>query len=254
MRLRKVVFLAGSASIAVGALSMYGVVAASATTFLYGSTTCYQVVFDNMCDFSGIHAGPGITTIGMSEVDSGAGTIAANYMGVWTAIYKNGTQCRTAGPTYNPAPAASWSIQVTPGCGGGATYFDQGITSTWNGSQYVGHYTQPSPPVNNGTVVRRSASTQNPAPQYQPPQTNARGQTYGSALGATSYAQVPDLVSVWDNEGQLGYALKTDIFPSKFPSGPNAASSLQQGDLTTSSVPVYRSDGVTVIGTYGGWN
>jgi hypothetical protein len=149
MGLRRVVLLAGSASIAFGALSMYGAVAASATTFLYGSTTCYQVVFDNMCDRSGIYGGPGITTIGRSEVTSGAGTIGANYMGAWTAIYKNGVQCRTAGPTYNPSPAASWFIEVTPGCGGGATYFDQGITSTWNGSQYVGHYTQPSQSVNN---------------------------------------------------------------------------------------------------------
>lgn len=105
-----------------------------------------------------------------------------------------------------------------------------------------------------GAPTSQSTSTQAPAPQYQPPQTNARGQTYGSALGATTYAQVPDLVSVWDNQGQMGYARKIDIFPSKLPSGPDAASTLQQGDVTTSPVPVYESDGVTVIGTYGGWN
>lgn len=149
MRLRKALLLAGSASMAFGALSAYGAVAASATTFLYGSTTCYQVVFDNMCDVSGISAGPGITTVGQSRVDSGAGVIGTNYMGAWTAIYKNGAQCRTAGPTYNPSPASFWFVDVSPGCGGGATYFDQGITSTWNGSQYIGHYTQPSPSVNN---------------------------------------------------------------------------------------------------------
>src|SRR5689334_10550819 len=105
-----------------------------------------------------------------------------------------------------------------------------------------------------GVGMPASTSTQDPAPVYQPPQTNARGQTYGSALGATTYAQVPDLVSVWDNEGQPGYARKTDIFPSKFPTSPDAVSALQQGDVTSSSVPVYESDGVTVIGTYGGWN
>ena len=105
-----------------------------------------------------------------------------------------------------------------------------------------------------GAQTPQSTSTQDSASPYQPPQTNARGQTYGSALGAMTYAQVPDLVSVWDNQGQLGYARKTDIFPSVFPRSLSSASGLQQGDLSKSSVPVYESDGVTVIGTYGGWN
>ena len=104
-----------------------------------------------------------------------------------------------------------------------------------------------------GGEAPQSASTQDPAPPYVPPQTNARGQTFGSALGAMTYAQVPDLVSVWDNEAQMGYALKTDIFPSAFPESPGAATPPRQGDLATRSVPVYTSDGVTVIGTYGAW-
>ena len=105
-----------------------------------------------------------------------------------------------------------------------------------------------------GDQTPQSTSTQDPAPPYKPPHTNARGQTYGSALGATTYAQVPDLVSVWDNQGQMGYARKTDIFPSAFPGSTSGASALQQGDLSSSFVTVYESDGVTVMGTYGGWN
>lgn len=84
-------------------------------------------------------------------------------------------------------------------------------------------------------------------PLYQPPAVNTHGQTYGSALGAMSIDQVPDLVQVYDNEGQTGYARKADVFPTTLPKSPEEALAIRP---TPRTVPVYASDGITVIGTY----
>ena len=149
MRRNTALTVVGSATVALAALGLCGAQGASATSWAWGSWTCHTVAFDNVCDQSGIYAGVGVTTTGETLVNSGSGPVAAGNLGAYTVLYKNGSQCRTAGPTYSDAMDADWYVQVTPGCGGGATYYDQGITSAWDGNQYEGHFTAPSPSVNN---------------------------------------------------------------------------------------------------------
>lgn len=63
--------------------------------------------------------------------------------------------------------------------------------------------------------------------------TNANGQTFG----VQNDAGLPDLVAVWASNGQSGYAYATELFP-------------EDGQYVSATIPVYESDGQTVIGSY----
>ena len=91
---------------------------------------------------------------------------------------------------------------------------------------------------------------------------NEQGQTYGpsalayenlpegvSALEAIDY--MPDLVSAVGEDGTEGYILKEDFLPSAIPSSPEEAIRMQNnGTFDHEEVPLYASDGETVLGVY----
>ncbi|QQS01919.1 MAG: hypothetical protein IPK37_05890 [Austwickia sp.] len=70
--------------------------------------------------------------------------------------------------------------------------------------------------------------------------TNARGQTYGSM----AFHLEPDLVSVSMENGGTGYVLRTDLEGDGPPRTPMTTSAVPR------KIPVYESDGVTVIGEF----
>jgi hypothetical protein len=84
---------------------------------------------------------------------------------------------------------------------------------------------------------------------------NSQGETYGSAAGATTPPQFPDLIQVQASNGVTGYVKKTDLL------GPTPT--LQQvlnyprnsqgnfvAPQTSSTIPVYASDGTTQVGVF----
>lgn len=91
---------------------------------------------------------------------------------------------------------------------------------------------------------------------------NEQGQTYGSsalayenlpeevsALEAIDY--MPDLVSAVGEDGTEGYIPKEDFLPSAIPSSPEEAIQMQNnGTFDHEEVPLYASDGETVLGVY----
>ncbi len=79
--------------------------------------------------------------------------------------------------------------------------------------------------------------------------TNANGQTYGSALGA---ATPPDLVLASATNGEIGYVYFAQLNSA---SGGNIASPQQalawdEQTHQAATIPVYESDGTTVIGEF----
>lgn len=87
-----------------------------------------------------------------------------------------------------------------------------------------------------------------PAPSYP---RNASGLTYGSLADATTPDNGPDLVAVCATNGRRGFAKRADIEPSR-PKSPQEAATWQatQAQLGPKSVPVFESDGETVIGDF----
>lgn len=90
---------------------------------------------------------------------------------------------------------------------------------------------------------------------------NEQGQTYGSSalayeqipegiLASEAIEYLPDLVSVVNSDGTEGYVLREDFHPST-PTSPEEAILMQNdGAFDEEEVPLYASDGKTVLGTF----
>ncbi|GAA1246273.1 hypothetical protein GCM10009633_19320 [Janibacter melonis] len=79
--------------------------------------------------------------------------------------------------------------------------------------------------------------------------TNARGESYGSALWAKSPDDEPDLIRARASNGRIGYVRASEIEEADpSPKSPEEAAK-NDGPLRP-SVPVYESDGTTVIGGF----
>lgn len=93
--------------------------------------------------------------------------------------------------------------------------------------------------------------TRDDQPPVQRPdhQTNARGQTYGVATDVLE--DDPDLIKAEATNGRVGYVLSADLLGPAF-SSPQEASGYSaavaaRGGVT---IPVYESDGATVVGEF----
>jgi hypothetical protein len=81
------------------------------------------------------------------------------------------------------------------------------------------------------------------------PGVNRSGQTYGTGLGL-EWNERPDLIAVTATSGVHGYAYAGDLEPPGI-SSPEEALAWQEASRGLSfSVPVYESDGETVIGEF----
>ena len=90
---------------------------------------------------------------------------------------------------------------------------------------------------------------------------NEQGQTYGASdvayenlpdgvSGREAADYLPDLVLVENSDGVEGYVLKGDFLPQT-PTSPQEALEMQEsGAFSRKEVPMYASDGVTVVGTF----
>jgi len=116
----------------------------------------------------------------------------------------------------------------------------------------AGHQSQPRPPAG---VMAAPGQSLPPAPHYP---RNAKGLTYGSMQSAATDQQAPALILVTDTQGENGYVFKTDLDAATGAtiSSPDQALAWQakQNAMAaagqTTSIPVYRSDGVTKIGVF----
>lgn len=87
---------------------------------------------------------------------------------------------------------------------------------------------------------------QTPAPVYP---TNENGQTYGSALYATSPNTEPDLIKAIGVDGTVGYVRSVDL-NGPMPKTPEEALELQRKTPSVREIPLYAVDGKTVIGKF----
>ena len=99
---------------------------------------------------------------------------------------------------------------------------------------------------------------------YPPYPTNSNGQTYGSGavstdgLAAGSVFVLPDLIRVIATNGKEGYVYQKDL-EGEQPNNPSEAveymkrlKELNDQGIFTRTIPVYESDGITVIGEFEG--
>lgn len=99
-----------------------------------------------------------------------------------------------------------------------------------------------------------STPSGNPAPAKVPDYAkNASGQSYGSALKATSPEAEPGLIQVDATNGRTGYAKKSELAAAEgtgFTSIEEAVKWSEGEGRKDHTVPVYLSDGTTRIGVF----
>lgn len=78
---------------------------------------------------------------------------------------------------------------------------------------------------------------------------NENGQTYGAAPLARTPDEEPDLISAMGTSGEEGYVLKTDLDGFQ-PQTPEEAIKWQNERPDFWMIPLYKSDGETVIGEF----
>lgn len=167
---------------------------------------------------------------------------------VGSLVVREGTGTITV--DLGPRPAGANVVAYDVACLSAGSFTDPFGTMTCDGPGPV--WTEPDPlnarEVPGNQQVFTSTGTGRYRVRYGwakrtivPLATNARGQTYGSMVGHLE----PDLVSVAMEDGRTGYVLRTDLEGEGPPRTPMTTSPVPR------RIPVYESDGLTVIGEFG---
>lgn len=104
-------------------------------------------------------------------------------------------------------------------------------------------------PGTNGAPLERPELV-DPPPESEPVDfpVNAKGETYGSAINAMSPDEEPELIAAVATNGKSGYVRKSELDAADpAPISPEAAATAKP---VRETVPVYASDGSTVIGEF----
>ena len=199
----------------------------------------------------------------------GAGAVAAGFFTepggdivTEVAVPSEGDYMGTQTIDLGPAPEGATHISTELTClSAGTLYWEDGA-SMGCGPKDIGTrpalYTMPLKPGQHSTEVRTST----PEVRYRLKATyvnqtptewavNENGDTYGAANGKGE----PDLVSVIATNGKLGYAYSKDLQGPEINNPQEAIEYMETMKGTTLMVPVYESDGETVIGDFqmGSW-
>lgn len=209
-----------------------------------------------------------VTLVGLA---GGAGAATAGFFhipGVDTvtnvAAPAEGAYTGTTTLELGPAPENAAHIDVKLTClSAGTLYWEDGASTTCSpGESGTGGYTMPLLPGQESTEIRTdpdvmfrvSASYVNRAPTEWA--VNENGHTYGTANDQGE----PDLIYVFATNGSMGYVYSKELneasgMSEDFTSPAEALAWQESMKGKTVTVPVYESDGETVIGEFvaGSW-
>lgn len=158
--------------------------------------------------------------------------VPAFRIGVQSRLFKSGVLCQITPWQYNPNSTARLENKTSGNCGTGS-YNSHGFVQATDGVNSSTFVTFPTNPIDY-TAPAAARSAQTAAPADLSTGTNTNGETFGSAAEADSPESVPDLIASYGNDGTFGYVKADDVVSV---------------DDATTSVPLYSSDGTTVLGS-----
>lgn len=156
-------------------------------------------------------------------------------MGVQSRLFKSGVLCQITPWQYNVNSTSRLENKTTGHCGSGS-YNSHGFVQAGNGSTWSNFVTFPTNPIDFVAPASPAARATEAAPAIEELdiQTNANGQTFGTAVDANSPSENPDLIASYGADGTFGYVKSDDV------AGVNARA----------SIPLYSSDGHSVVGSF----
>jgi hypothetical protein len=169
----------------------------------------------------------------------------AGYMGAKARLFDpNGMVKKESDMTYT----SQSNYMVSVGTGRyniqGGTFYGKGSVELYNGNGYVGYDTYQSPSQNNSLSSITALIER--LPDYQ---INDNGQTYGSAMLESTKGYEPDLISAIGIDESEGYVYATDL-NGTVPNTPEEAIELMAHRSDSREIPLYKSDGKTIIGIF----
>lgn len=164
--------------------------------------------------------------------------IPAGYMGANAVLYNESGNLILAGDRkYNSNAGTGITVSTYCSDNGNKTYYSQGYIFLYNGNGYTTKDTAKSP----------YAQTYNL--EHFDVQVNANNEVYGSAFELSKYNIEPDLISAVGNDGCVGYVKATDL-ELKQPANPEEATAYMEKLPSVRNIPLYDSDGETVVGSF----
>lgn len=218
----------------------------------------YTGLYNDSPDNQKMYSYAGVKVDNASDVDIG-------YMGASARIYtSNGKLAKSTPYVYNEKIEKECvsTLCVLNAPFDSKYYYAKGETKAYNGNGYDAYNTFATP--NLATDATRASEplpldiSNAIAPSYP---ANELGYTYGSSLYASSPDQEPDLILASGTNGEEGYVYASDLEGDQ-PTNPEEAIVYQEkmdelfaqyksGEVVIfRTIPLYESDGVTVIGEF----
>lgn len=174
-----------------------------------------------------------------------AGSLPTGYMGVRARLYdyNTGEMVGHSDYTFN-ALGVNFLLESDvyyPPAGYNGYYYSWGEVCFWDGTHYIFDSAYPTP---NFQITRAHSLS----PHNISIQRNANGEIYGSELFLSEIGVNPDLILARGTDDVIGYVRADDIKDDGVHTPEDAAAYMM--NRQPRSVPLYESDGETVIGTF----
>jgi len=166
-------------------------------------------------------------------------TLAAGHFGVQGRIFENNALRFQGSWFFNSAGGINATSNAAGPTTKGKNYYAMGLIQMWNGTAY-----SQTSLISTATITAFSVGI------YQ---TNANGQTYGSAADVILDEMLPDLILVIGVNENEGYVYASELNADK-PSNPTEVvayleklQEMKDNGIFSIIIPVYESDGETII-------
>lgn len=159
--------------------------------------------------------------------------VPAFRMGVQSRLFKGSVLCQITPWQYNPNSVSRLENSTTGDCGSG-WYNSHGFVQVSDGIDWQNYVTFPTNPIEYISTDDEVQIDGESVAMALEPSINDNGQTIGSAEDVDAPEDIPDLVVEYGTEGQIGY-VSSDLLMS-----------LEE----STSIPLYASDGTTVLGEF----
>lgn len=168
----------------------------------------------------------------------------SGYMGAQARVYNDaGTLKKSSDYVYTSSATDYISVGTTYTVTGG-TYYGMGNVKLYNGSSYSTYQTTKSPSQSNTASSAKSSAIN--IKEYN---INESGQTYGSGMYSEEIGSEPDLMKAVGENNTTGYVYSEDL-EGTTPESPEEVEVYMEQLEGSRSIPLYASDGETVIGSF----
>lgn len=180
------------------------------------------------------------TTVGV-DVEAGTDSVPIGYLGGQARLYSSsGVLKKSSEWEYNEYSEYALVAPLFGYYASSGYYYSKGQARFYTGDGYVTYACTATPNYAPTQSINSYSS--------MIIQRNENGEIYGSEIFLSEIGVQPDLILAEGSNGEIGYVRTEDINDSSVTTPEEAI--LKMKNATTSVIPLYSSDGITVIGSF----